>query len=295
VMIVERYGRYRTTLKPGLHFLIPYVDKPRRVHWRYAEEVNSKVVIKTNERDRIDMRETVIDFGRQHVITKDTVLIDIDALVYYQVTDAELAVYKIQNLPDAIELLTQTTLRNIIAQMTLDDTFSSRDLINQQLKEKTQLDAERWGITITHVEIMNILPPSDIKNVMEQQIREERERRSTVILADGNRESSIVRAQGTRAQTVLRAEAKKTTEIQSAKGVAEARLLAARAEGGSVLALSDALKQVGARTRATDYLVALRYVDRLKATADSGPTTVTLLPADTLERLSKVLGDKKVV
>jgi hypothetical protein len=98
----------------GLHFLIPWVDKPRRVHWRYVEESGSKLVVKTNERDRIDMRETVIDFGRQHVITKDTVLIDIDALVYYQITDAELAVYKIQNLPDAIELLTQTTLRNII-------------------------------------------------------------------------------------------------------------------------------------------------------------------------------------
>eukprot|EP00019_Armaparvus_languidus_P003649 CAMPEP_0168606802 /NCGR_PEP_ID=MMETSP0420-20121227/16786_1 /TAXON_ID=498008 /ORGANISM="Pessonella sp." /LENGTH=347 /DNA_ID=CAMNT_0008646533 /DNA_START=205 /DNA_END=1244 /DNA_ORIENTATION=+ len=287
VMIVERWGKYRTTLKPGLHFLIPFVDKPRKVHWRYvqASADHHHINVKTSQTDRIDMREVVIDFGRQHVITKDTVSIDIDALVYYQITDPELAVFKIQNLPDAVELLTQTTLRNIIAQMTLDDTFSSRELINSQLKEKTILDAERWGITIKHVEIMNILPPSDIKRVMEEQIREERERRSTVITADGTRESAVIRSQGTRAEIVLSAEGEKTSNIQLAKGQAEARLLVARAEAAAIAALRTALQQGGARARATDYLVALRYIQRLKEAGDYKKTNLTLLPSASLDAL----------
>lgn len=197
--------------------------------------------------------------------------------------------YKIQNLPDAVELLTQTTLRNIIAQMTLDDTFSSRELINAELKDRTKLDAERWGITIKHVEIVNILPPDDIKRVMEEQIREERERRSTVIAADGERESSIVRSQGTRARRVLDAEADKTSTIQLAKGRAEARLLRARAEAESVDAVRLALQDVGAPCRATDYLVALRYIDKLRRVAAGGKTRVTLIPTESLNALGHLV------
>lgn len=146
--------------------------------------------------DRIDTREHVLDFGRQHVITKDTVQLDIDALVYFRITDPRVAVFKIQNVPDAIELLTQATLRNVIAQMTLDDTFSSREQINAELLSKVQRDAERWGVTITRVEIFNILPPHDIRSAMENQIKSERERRSTVLQADGERESAVIRSRG---------------------------------------------------------------------------------------------------
>lgn len=205
VMVVERFGKYKTTLKPGLHFLIPYVDVPRVIDWRYVQVppngTQPQVVRKVT--DRIDMREHILDFGKQNVITKDTVPMEIDALVYYRITDAELAVFKIQNLPDAIELLTQSTLRNIIADMNLDDTFSSREEISAILREKTAGDAERWGVTIIRVEIMNIDPPGDIKQAMEKQIQEERERRSTVLQADGQRESSIVRSRGDAAKIIF--------------------------------------------------------------------------------------------
>jgi len=191
IMIIERLGKYKETLKPGLHFVYPIIEAPREIDWRCLKckwgENNPKVVrIKT---DRIDMREHIIDFGEQKIITKDTVEIVIDALVYFRVTDPRVAVFKVQNLPDCIELLTQSTLRQICGQMTLDETFSSRDEINAELLSKIAIDAERWGVTITRVEIFHIIPPADIKRAMEKQIRSERDRRSMVLTADGNREA----------------------------------------------------------------------------------------------------------
>jgi len=288
VMIIERFGRYRTTLKPGLHVVIPFVDKPRKIHWRYLDVLPGTQIAKVvNEQTaRIDMREHVIDFGRQHVITKDTVSIDIDALVFYQITDPELAVFKIQNLPDAIELLTQTTLRNIIAQMTLDDTFSSRELINSQLKEKTTADAERWGVSILRVEIMNILPPDDIKHAMEKQIREERERRSLVLQADGERESAIIRSKGNAAKLVLKAEGDKTSKIQTAKGLAEAKLLMAGAEAECIKKISET---VPSGVRATDYLMALQYLASLSRMNSHSPAKVVLVPSNTLDSISDIV------
>lgn len=183
VMVIERFGKYRTTLSPGLHIIVPFVDVPRKVHWRYvdAKVGSSETVVKSIITDRIDMREHVIDFGRQNVITKDTVQIQIDALVYFMIADPRLAVFNIQNLPDAIELLTQSTLRNIIAHLSLDDTFSSRERINEELLQAIVRDAERWGVVITRVEVKEILPPRDIKSTMEAQIIAERERRSMVL------------------------------------------------------------------------------------------------------------------
>jgi len=289
-MIIERFGKYKDTLKPGLHFLIPFVDSPRKLHWRYLD-VNygsGELKVVNMVTDRVDMREHVIDFGRQHVITKDTVQIQIDALVYYQITDPELAVFKIQNLPDAIELLTQTTLRNIIAHMTLDDTFSSREMINAQLKETTSPDAERWGVSITRVEIMNILPPADIKDAMEKQIKEERERRSTVLQADGERESAIIRSKGDAAQAILYAEGEKTSRIQRAKGIAESKLLLATADAESIKSIQDSLK--GSNVRSTDYMIALQYLNSLyRMTASGKPSKLILVPSDTLDTIVDII------
>jgi len=291
-MIIERLGKYKDILKPGIHFIIPLVETPRKIHWRYLDVSPGQNTVKVVniQTDRIDTREHVIDFGRQHVITKDTVQIDIDALVYYQITDPELAVFKIQNLPDAIELLTQTTLRNIIAQMTLDDTFSSRELINSQLKEKTMPDAERWGVTIKRVEIMNILPPADIKQAMEKQIKEERERRSHVLQADGERESSIIRSKGNAAQMILQSEGDKTSRIQNAKGIAEAKILMATAEAESIKSIRSAITD--SNVRATDYLMGSQYlstINRLSTSSAEKPSTVTLIPTDTLNTIGDLI------
>jgi len=290
VMIIERFGKYKDTLKPGVHFLVPFVDVPRKIYWRYLDMSFTATApsVVNMVTDRIDMREHVIDFGRQHVITKDTVQIQIDALVYYQVTDPELAVFKIQNLPDAIELLTQTTLRNIIAHMTLDETFSSREMINAQLKETTTPDAERWGVTITRVEIMNILPPADIKDAMEKQIKEERERRSTVLQADGERESSIIRSKGDAAQAILFAEGEKTSRLQKAKGIAESKLLLATSEAEAIKSIQESMK--GSSIRSTDYMIALQYLNSLNRMTMSGkPSKVVLVPSETLDTIGDII------
>lgn len=271
------------TLKTGIHFLIPIMESARVVHWKFVQTMQggSTGVVTINS-DRIDMREHVLDFGKQHVITKDNVMIDIDALVYFRITDPKAATFNVQDLPDAIELLTQVestifyymqaTLRNIVAKITLDDTFSSREAINEELLEKVytnylnyyqiHLDAERWGVTITRVEIQNILPPYDIKNVMEMQIKSERARRyshiswmkcrSEVLRADGDRIRDVITSRGNVArvaileenysQQVLNAEGFRASTIVRAEGEAAAKLMAAEAEKKSLEIIAQGLE-----------------------------------------------------
>lgn len=264
VMIIERFGRYERTLKPGLHWVTPFLESPRKINWRYLNVAHNTsqaevISIKTN---RIDMREHVIDFGQQHVITKDTVQIKIDALVYFRVSDPRLAVFKINNLPDAVELLTQSTLRNIVAHMTLDDTFSSREKINAELLKMIQLDTERWGVTITRVEIFNISPPKDIIQSMQLQIKAERDRRSAVLKADGERLSSIIRSHGEAAKLVLHAEGKRTSDITQAHGDAKSKTLIADSQAECLKVVADAVGQYG--VRAVDYLTAVQYLNALR-------------------------------
>lgn len=312
VMIVERLGKYKvrrssrsallvacllltsapcgqTTLKPGLHWLWPVIESPRKINWRYLDAANNSSVanVVVTSTDRIDMREHVIDFGRQHVITKDTVQILIDALVYFRITDPRVAVFHIQNLPDAVELLTQATLRNIVAQMTLDDTFSSREAINTQLLSKIQRDSERWGVTITRVEIFNILPPADIKSAMENQIRAERERRSTVLRADGTRESAVIKSRGEAARVVLSAEGARAASIARAQGDAAAKKLLASAEADCVAAIRDAC---GDSVRAVDYLAAVEYLNSLRnLTAGASRSEVVMVPTEAMDGIDSLV------
>merc|ERR1712224_138357 len=234
--------------------------------------------------DHIDTREHVIDFGRQTVITKDTVQIVIDALVYFRVSDPRLGVFNIQNLPDSVELLTQATLRNIVAKMTLDETFSSRDKINSDLLLAIRPDAERWGVTVTRVEIFNIDPPRDIRAAMEQQIRSERERRSVVLEADGNRLKVIIESEGRAAQMVLISEGVRTADILKAKGEAKAKMMMADAQATALSSLRSALKQAKDETRAVDFLNAIQYLNSLK-TIPSKLTTIVMVPVGVADKV----------
>lgn len=292
VMVVERFGKYRTTLAPGVHWLFPYIDTPRRLNWRYlnVSHNNPTALVKSVKTERICMREHVIDFGKQHVITKDTVQMQIDALVYFRVADPLLAVFNIQNLPDAVELLTKSTLRNIIASMTLDDTFSSREKINGELLGKIKADAERWGVTITRVEIFNIDPPPDIRSTMENQIKAERERRSEVLKADGERLSSIVQSRGEVAKVILHAEAKRSSDIAKSRGIAKAKILLADAQAKCLTKLQEAVSIHG--TNATDYLTAIQYLNALKGVCEDGKqykkTLVVLLPVKCVDGVDEI-------
>ncbi|KAF2070543.1 hypothetical protein CYY_008133 [Polysphondylium violaceum] len=287
VMIIERFGKYHTTLNPGLHFLLPFIDSPKMIHWRHLDVPtgSQKPQVVLIDTDRIDMREHVITFGRQHVITKDTVQINIDALMYIQIADPKAAVYRVQNLPDSVELLAQTTLRNIIATLTLDDTFSSREFINAQLKEKTIKDAERWGVIITRVEVMSIRPPNDIKEAMEMQLTKEREKRSHILNAEGEKEGLIIKSKGMAAKIVLTSEAEKTVATQNAKGIAESKRLSAGADVEVIRLIRKAINNPDVST--TGYLVTSQYLDRLSS-LPSKDTNLILVPESSLNFASNI-------
>ncbi|RHY18926.1 hypothetical protein DYB25_011692 [Aphanomyces astaci] len=305
VMILERFGRYKKTLLPGMHIIVPIVEQVRPIAWRHRSRTiqNGDAPVISATTERVDMREHVIEFSRQHVITKDTVMIDIDALVYFRIVDPRLAVYKAQNIPDSVELVTQATLRNIIATMTLDDTFSSRDEINYELLSKVKHDVERWGVTITRVEIFDIIPPMDIKLAMEQQIKAERWRRSEVL----ERESMIVNSRGDAARMVLRAEGDRASMLLRATGEAEAKMLSSKAEAqsmesiraGMLHSIQYYLSNMGiiaiteAGVRAVDYLTAIQYLNVLRSININPSRTsdmrLVLLPMDTVNGVNDLV------
>jgi regulator of protease activity HflC (stomatin/prohibitin superfamily) len=294
VMIVERWGKYHTTLKPGLHWLWPVMDSPRQVKWRYMDVLNNNATaqIVTVHTNHVDMREHLIDFGKQHVITHDTVEMYIDALVYFRITDPRLAVLEVANLPDAIELLTQATLRNIIASMTLDDTFSSREKLNQELLYKMRPDAERWGVVITRVEIFDIQPGEEVKTAMESQIKAERKRRAMVLSADGKRQAEIIASRGLAAARVYEAVGDAAKFVNEATGEAEANVFTAEAEAAEITLIKD---KVGDECRAVDYISAIQWLKTLEGMSKNGADNhVILLPVETIDGINDIMKATKI-
>ena len=187
-MVVERLGKYHRTLESGINIVWPIVDRTRQINWRYMDAASDgKPIVIRRRTDRIDLRETVYDFPRQNVITRDNVAIAINALVYFQVVDPMRSVYEITNLPDAIEKLTQTTLRNVIGELDLDETLVSRDTINKRLGAILDEATNKWGVKVNRVELQDITPPQDVQEAMEKQMRAERERRAVVLTASGQK------------------------------------------------------------------------------------------------------------
>jgi regulator of protease activity HflC (stomatin/prohibitin superfamily) len=264
VVIVERLGKYYKTLDSGIHIIVPIFDKIRPIHWRYnkADYRGNTVVIQRQE-NRIDMRETVYDFPRQNVITSDNVSININALLYFQVTDPYKAVYEIGNLPEAIEKLTQTSLRNVIGELTLDFTLTSRDTINAKLRDILDDATDKWGVKVNRVELQEILPPEEIRTAMEKEMRAERDKRAKILQADGEREYQIRVADG-----------EKTAKITRADGEAQAKLLVAEAERKSIELIAEAVK--GSGTDPAQYLVALKYVAAFQEVTKQGDKTVVV-------------------
>ncbi|MDI9529554.1 MAG: SPFH domain-containing protein [Candidatus Cloacimonadota bacterium] len=264
VVIVERLGKYYKTLDSGIHIIVPIFDKIRPIHWRYnkADYRGNTVVIQRQE-NRIDMRETVYDFPRQNVITSDNVSININALLYFQVTDPYKAVYEIGNLPEAIEKLTQTSLRNVIGELTLDFTLTSRDTINAKLRDILDDATDKWGVKVNRVELQEILPPEEIRTAMEKEMRAERDKRAKILQADGEREYQIRVADGD-----------KTAKITRADGEAQAKLLVAEAERKSIELIAEAVKGTG--TDPAQYLVALKYVAAFQEVTKQGDKTVVV-------------------
>ena len=192
VVIIQRLGKYLRTLNAGFNLIIPFLDAPRPIAKKVTKKTfDGNTYSYTVMSDRIDMRESVYDFPRQNVITKDNVSITINALLYFQIIDAHKAVYGIDNLPEAIEKLTQTNLRNLVGQMELQDTLTSREKINGELRSILDVATDKWGVKINRVELQDIIPPADIQAAMDKQMKAERERRARILDAEGEKRSQI--------------------------------------------------------------------------------------------------------
>lgn len=284
-LVIERLGKYHRTLQSGVNILWPFFDKPRKIQWRYVyTDVSGQKIVRRQEVNRIDLRETVYDFPKQNVITKDNVTITIDALLYFQVTDPVKAVYEISNLPDAIEKLTQTTLRNVIGDLDLDQTLTSRDTINAKLRTILDEATDKWGVKVNRVELQDIAPPPDIKGAMEKQMRAERDRRAAILEAEGKKKSAVLVAEGEKEAQIARAEGEKTATILVAEGQAEARLKVAQAEAESIKKVTETIKETKGDPAA--YLLAVKYIEALKEMVTGKDNKVVYVPYE----VSGVLG-----
>ncbi|MGL4394286.1 MAG: SPFH domain-containing protein [Brevinema sp.] len=290
-VLIERLGKFHTQLNPGLNFVIPFLDAPRMVRWRTPVRRNDKYFYVEQNSSIIDLRETVYDFPAQSVITKDNVGIQINAVLYYQIMDAPKAIYEIADLPQAIEKLTQTTLRNLIGELELDETLSSRDTINNKLQIVLDEATDKWGVKINRVELQDISPPADIQAAMEKQMRAEREKREMILRAEGEKQAAILSAEGDKQAKIREAEGFKESEVLRAEGLAMARERIAHAESESLRLIAENLKT---NTDPSQYLVALRYIETLKEMGSSGNKTI-MMPYEASALMGSLSGIKEIL
>ena len=293
VMVIERLGKYSRTLHSGINIIWPVIDKPRNITWRYVVEgMDDQKHIRFKQKSRIDLRETVYDFPRQNVITKDNVSVQINAILYFQIMDPVKAIYEIENLPDAIEKLTQTTLRNVIGELELDESLSSRDTINTKLRTILDEATNKWGVKINRVELQDINPPEDIKEAMEKQMRAERDRRAAVLEAEGQKRAKILEAEGFRESEIKKAEGEKQSEILKAEGQAQARIRTAEAEAEAIKLVSNAIAEKNGNP--INYLVATKYIDTLQEMVSGQDNKTVYIPFEATGVLGSLGGIKEM-
>lgn len=243
--------------------------------------------------DVIDLREQVYDFPEQSVITKDNVTTSINALLYFQITDPFKSVYEIENLPNAIEKLTQTTLRNIIGELELDETLTSRDTINSRLREVLDEATNKWGVKVNRVELQDITPPESVRRAMEQQMQAERERRAKILKAEGDKTSKILYSEGEKEAQINQAKAQKESQILMAQGEAEAKILQAKAEAEAIEKLAEAIK--GTSSDPASYQIALKYIETLKEMTSGKDNKTVYIPYEATSLLGSLGGIKDIL
>lgn len=292
VVIIERLGKFEKILQSGLNFIIPILEAPRGMVWKMTQKgIDGSTYSYIKEKTRIDLRESVYDFPRQNVITKDNVTISINALLYFQIVDPKSAVYEIQNLPDAIEKLTQTTLRNLVGQIDLDETLVSRDKINQELRAILDDATNKWGVKVNRVELQDIIPPVDIQQAMEKQMRAERDKRAAILEAEGLKQAAVLKAEGDKLAQINRAEGDKQSAILRADGDAQARVINATAEGNAIKIVIDSIDNKG---KPDQYLIAMKYLDTLKSITAGQNNKIIYMPYEATGILSSVDGIKEM-
>ena len=273
--VIERLGAFRGVWNVGLHLKIPFIER----------------VVK-----KVSLKEQVADFAPQPVITKDNVTMQIDTVIYFQITDPKLYTYGVEHPMNAIENLTATTLRNIIGDMELDQSLTSRDIINSRMRSILDEATDPWGIKVNRVELKNIIPPREIQNAMEKQMKAERERRESILQAEGTKQSQILVAEGEKQSAILRADAEKQAAILRAEGEKQARIMAAEAEAEAIAkvqqALADSLKLLN-ESAPNDQVVKLKALEAMERVAD-GKATKIIIPSE-LQGLAGLAASAKTV
>ncbi len=280
-VVIERLGKFDRILTPGIHFVTPFVDSARQVVWSYVKsDVDGRRYHRyTHILSRIDLRESVYDFPKQNVITKDNVTMEINALLYYQITDPRAAVYEVSNLPEAIEKLTQTTLRNVIGSLDLDESLVSRDAINEKLRLILDEATDKWGVKVNRVELQEVNPPADIRNAMEKQMRAERDRRAAILEAEGKKRAAILEAEGVQESSILRAQ-----------GEAESRLKVAEAEAQAIKMIQHSVPNGDPLS----YLIAMEYMKVLPEMTKGKDDKMIILPYEASSLMGPAAAIKKI-
>ena len=286
-MIIERFGKYDRTLESGINIIFPIIDRPREIMWRFTrQDYEGRIYVTQHLVKRIDLRESVYDFPKQNVITRDNVVTEINAILYFQITDSIKAVYEISNLPDAIEKLTQTTLRNVIGEMDLDETLTSRDTINSKLRAVLDDASNKWGVKVNRVELQDINPPRDIRDAMEKQMRAERDKRAKILEAEGQKASEVLESEGKKAAEINKAEGDKQAWILRAEGEAKAQVVKAEAEAQAIRRVTEAI--AGTKSDPASYLLAVKYIDTLKTMTDGKDNKTVYMPYEATGVLGSV-------
>ena len=281
VLLIERLGRFHRIAASGLNIIVPFFESPRAVYW-------------TNTRPGttfIDSREQFIDLPSQSVISRDNVMMGVDSVVYWQITDPVAATYEVNDLVGSIVQLTFTGMRSVIGKLDLDHTLSSRDQINNELRLILDEATNKWGVKVTRVDIKNITPPEDVRITMEKQMTAERNRRALILTAEGDKQAAITRAEGEKQASVTRSEGERESAILQADGAAQARLKAASAEAQAIAQIGQA---IGSPEQTTQYLITTRYIESLRDMTRTQNAKVIFMPMETSSMLSSIGAIKEV-
>ena len=281
VLLIERLGRFHRTAASGLNIIVPFFESPRAVYWTNARPGTTS----------IDLREQFIDLPPQSVISRDNVMMGVDSVVYWQITDPVKATYEVNDLVGSIVQLTFTGMRSVIGKLDLDHTLSSRDQINNELRMILDEATDKWGVKVTRVDIKNITPPEDVRITMEKQMTAERNRRALILQAEGDKQAAITRAEGEKQAAITRSEGGKQSAILDAEGAAQARLTAASAEAQAINQIAGI---VGNPEQTTQYLITSRYIDSLRDMTRTQNSKVIFMPMETSAMLSAVGTIKEV-
>ncbi len=291
--VIERLGKFHKVLPAGLNIIWPIIDRPKVITTRkVVEGYQGRQIVRMSETAKIDLREQVYDFPKQNVITKDNVTTEINALLYFQIVDPVKSVYEIDNLPNAIEKLTQTTLRNVIGELELDETLTSRDTINAKLRTVLDDATNKWGVKVNRVELQDITPPETVRQAMEKQMQAERNRRAEILKAEGEKQSAILNSEGEKTSAINKAEAVKQSTLLEAEGVAKAKIMQAEAEAQAIQLVADAIKAT--KTDPASYLLATKYIETLKEMTSGKDNKTVYIPYEATNLLGSIGGIKEI-